>query len=278
VSEAPPTPAPLEPLRPCPFCTAVPTRVDDKRAKIDHAADCYMRRYVGSGQLWMLADAERWNRRSPSSPAPAEGAVDEALRDIDLVHQVLGDWLRTFADTEFEADEVDAAQKRIALWGTVGYIAHASGALRRIGAALSRLSTPEREHSQDVCECGHSRDVHDGWSERRQEYGDCRKCASGTCDEFVAARPPAGERCALCGNVGLTCVCTGGPHAPPPPADERVIETLSHLKRDQVGVQHRSGCSAIMGMDRDCHCGAVDAREALDAFAAILQLLAGEKT
>jgi hypothetical protein len=52
------------PLLSCPFCRAVPVRVDEMRAKIDHAPDCYMRRYVGSGQLWMLADAERWNRRS----------------------------------------------------------------------------------------------------------------------------------------------------------------------------------------------------------------------
>jgi hypothetical protein len=60
-------------LKPCPWCNVLPVRVDEQRAKIDHAADCYMRRYIGSGQLWMLADAERWNTRPASAVAEAAG-------------------------------------------------------------------------------------------------------------------------------------------------------------------------------------------------------------
>jgi hypothetical protein len=58
-------------------------------------------------------------------------------QDLQLVQQALNDWLRTFADSEFDESEVEAARKRLMVYGTIGYIANATAALRRVRAHLS---------------------------------------------------------------------------------------------------------------------------------------------
>jgi hypothetical protein len=56
-------------------------------------------------------------------------------------------------------------------------------------------------------------------------------------------------------------------HAPASEALKAATELRSvilRLNRSQIGIQHAAGCSAIFGMDRDCHCGAIEARTAID--------------
>ena len=70
-------------LAACPFCGTGAVTTDKNRAAIEHSKDCYMRRYIGSSQIWLSLDAEAWNRRTPS-PANAEAGDDCTCERVQM--------------------------------------------------------------------------------------------------------------------------------------------------------------------------------------------------